>query len=285
MESSINKTNKEVLEWSKKHLGKSQRALLDEAKTFFGTFVGSKERLHKLIVKSRDENKKRKRKAHSALMKECGGGGKEGSIPPEEYVPDCFQTDFVCKICEKSFDDTNELKEHAKYNHQEYLKICWSKDALENIYLYEEYKSWLEHQFEIDFDDSDNKNVEMSSQISSINSPQTIIKVSQKGNIIQAQRETITCNKNGTIKRSILNEQYANISKRKHDNDENEDPNKPKKRTKHQSQGINEILEHMSGGNMEVKSSILSEVIDAQGPDIAACVVKNSKELKQKNKL
>ena len=109
--------------------------------------------------------------------------------------------------------------------------------------------------------------------------------MSQKGNIIQAQRETITYNKNGTIKRSILNEQYANISKRKHDNDENEDPNKPKKRTKHQSQGINEILEHMSGGNMEVKSSILSEVIDAQGPDIAASVVKNSKELKQKNKL
>ena len=35
----------------------------------------------------------------------------------------------------------------------------------------------------------------------------------------------------------------------------------------------------MSGGNMEVKSSILSEVIDTQGPDIAASVVKNSNEL------
>ena len=79
-----------------------------------------------------------------------------------------------------------------------------------------------------------------------------------------------------------MNEQYANISKRKHDNDENEDPNKPKKRTKHQSQGINEILEHMSGGNMEIKTSILSEVKGTQGPDIAEGVAKNSKELKQK---
>ena len=57
MESSIRKTNKEVLEWSKNHLEKSQRALLDEAKIFFGTFVGSKEKLNRLIVKLRDDNK------------------------------------------------------------------------------------------------------------------------------------------------------------------------------------------------------------------------------------
>ena len=38
----------------------------------------------------------------------------------------------------------------------------------------------------------------------------------------------------------------------------------------------------MSGGNMEIKTSILSEVIDTQGPDIAEGVAKNFKELKQK---
>ena len=144
MESSIIKTNKEVLEWSKKHSDKSQRALLDEANSFFGTFVGSKQKLNRLIVKLGDENK---RKAHNDLMKECGGGGKEGCIPPEEYVPDCFQTDFVCNFCEKSVQDTNELKDHVKSEHKEYLKICWSKDALENFYPHEKYKTWLEQKY------------------------------------------------------------------------------------------------------------------------------------------
>ena len=57
------------------------------------------------------------------------------------------------------------------------------------------------------------------------NIPETLLKVSQKGNIIETRREIITPNNDGTFKRSVLNEQYANISKRK-----NEDP-KPKKRT------------------------------------------------------
>ena len=114
MESQIRKTNKEVLERSKKHLENFQRALLDEAEIFFGTFVGSKDKLYRLIGKLRYDYKKRKRKEHSNLMKECGGGGKEGSIPHEEYVPDCFMIVFVCNICEQSFDTNNELREHAK---------------------------------------------------------------------------------------------------------------------------------------------------------------------------
>ena len=47
MESPIRKTNKVVLEWRKRHLENFQRALLDEAEIFFGTFVGSKEKLYR----------------------------------------------------------------------------------------------------------------------------------------------------------------------------------------------------------------------------------------------
>ena len=60
-------------------------------------------------------------------MKGCGGGGKEGSIPHEEYVPDCFVTDLAFNICEQSFDTNNELKEHAKSDHKEYLKRVGQK--------------------------------------------------------------------------------------------------------------------------------------------------------------
>ena len=116
------------------------------------------------------------------------------------------------------------------------------------------------------------------------NSSETLLKVSQKGNIIETRREIFIPNKDGTLKKSVLTEQYANVSKRKHENKENEDPNKVVKRTRHQSQGLNEILEHMSGGNVVVKTKILAGVIDTQGADIAEGVAKCSKQIKQTNK-
>ena len=41
----------------------------------------------------------------------------------------------------------------------------------------------------------------------------------------------------------------------------------------------------MSGGNVEMKTNILSRVIDTQGTNVAAGVVKNSKEIQMSNKL
>ena len=41
----------------------------------------------------------------------------------------------------------------------------------------------------------------------------------------------------------------------------------------------------MKGGNVEMKSNILSRVIDTQGADVAAGVVKESREMRLSNKL
>ena len=49
---------------------------------------------------------------------------------------------------------------------------------------------------------------------------------------------------------------------------------------RHQSQSLNEILDHMSGGNVERKSTIIANVIDTQGAEVAAGVSKQSKEIK-----
>ena len=111
------------------------------------------------------------------------------------------------------------------------------------------------------------------------------VKVSQKGNIMETRRETITQNKDGIVKRSVLTEQFANITKRNHKDEENDDPNRPKKRTRHQSQGLSDILEHMSGGNVKVKTRILASVVDAQGAEVAKGVAKDSKEIQLTNKL
>ena len=47
----------------------------------------------------------------------------------------------------------------------------------------------------------------------------------------------------------------------------------------------NSILEYMSGGNVKVKTSILSNVIDTQGADVAEGVAKDSTEPQRTNKL
>ena len=41
----IERTNLEVLNWSKEHEGESQQLLLDEAQKFFGSFSGGKKKI------------------------------------------------------------------------------------------------------------------------------------------------------------------------------------------------------------------------------------------------
>ena len=80
-----------------------------------------------------------------------------------------------------------------------------------------------------------------------------------------------------------MTEQFANIMKRKNNDTENLDLKR--QRTNHQSKGLSDILDHMSGGNENMKTNILAGVIDAQGPNIATNVAKESKELKLASKL
>ena len=94
------KTNADVLDWIKGNEGKSQLHFLDEVQKFFGFFSGRKKKLNNIIRRLKEENKKRKRNAHKALMKQCGGTGKEGNIPPTSYLPDCFVNSETCRICE-----------------------------------------------------------------------------------------------------------------------------------------------------------------------------------------
>ena len=56
-----------------------------------------------------------------------------------------------------------------------------------------------------------------------------------------------------------MTEQFANIMKRKNNDTENLDLKR--QRTNHQSKGLSDILDHMSGGNENMKTNILAGVI------------------------
>ena len=100
---------------------------------------------------------------------------------------------------------------------------------------------------------------------------------------METRREIFTQNKDGKLKKSVLTEQFANITKRKNNDTENIDPKK--QRPNQQSKGLSDILDHMSAGNEIMKTKILAGVIDAQGQNIATNVAKESKELKLASKL
>ena len=54
--------------------------------------------------------------------------------------------------------------------------------------------------------------------------------------------------------------------------------NNPTKRIRHQCQNLNDILNHMSDGNVEIKSKILANVKDAGGDDVGTSVAKNQEQ-------
>ena len=144
--------------------------------------------MSKDIEKLKEENKSRKRRAHKNLMKHCGGGGKEGNIPPSEYVPECFANGELCYICKMVFNINHDLRMHAQLVHTDYVKKCWSKDALSNISHYEEYKTWLEQPYDMEINELNVERTRPHLQESNKNPAQfqeAYLKVSQRGNIIE----------------------------------------------------------------------------------------------------
>ena len=217
------KTNSDVLDWINQHKEKSQQDLLEEAKIFFGSFNGGKKKLSQLVEKLKAENKRRKNAAHRKLMKQCGGGGVTGYIPPKDYIPKCFAATDTCNICEEQFNTNSDLRDHIRSKHTDYVKKCWSMEAFESVTLCEEYENWLKAENNIETDKimEERKELEKGNKIlrernqNLANTQDTFIKVSQKGNILETRREIFTQNKDGKLKKSVLTEQFANITKGK----------------------------------------------------------------------
>ena len=94
-------------------------------------FLGGKKKLSNLILKLKEENKKKEENCT-----QCGGKGKEGNIPPPEYNPDCFVDNKTCNICGEGYDTNSKLRDHVQNVHRMFITKSWSKDALLNIGLY-----------------------------------------------------------------------------------------------------------------------------------------------------
>ena len=240
----VKRTNKETLQWLKSNADKPREDLLVEAKVFVGVFKGQHQKLSIWKTKIEAENKSKKQKAHRSLLKECGGEGKHGEIPPKAYVPDWFSTGNTCQMCMINFQGNNELREHARSFHNLHVKQWWSKDALENVHTYKDYSDWLDEETEFERDKvkdakkeetvlkKTNEEIRERNQ-DLLKNQEVLVKVVQKGNIIETKRPVLTLQENGSIGKTVVVEQFANITKTKTDDKENENETIPKKRMRH----------------------------------------------------
>ena len=110
-----------------------------------------------------------------------------------------------------------------------------------NVESYWEYKAWLEEPYEMEKDKLSREQRELQTSNNILRtrnenlakSPEAYVKVAQSGSIIETKREILTQNPDGTIRASVLTEQFANITKRKtEDNDKENEENINSKKTK-----------------------------------------------------
>ena len=99
----------------------------------------------------------------------------------------------------------------------------------------------------------------------------TYKKVSEKNGIIETER--IIYSEDGTTKKGVVKEQFAKVTKRKSIDAENTDPDNQKRKAndqRHQSEKVQNVLEHFAGDDIATKASILANIVDKEGSDFAA---------------
>ena len=120
-----------------------------------------------------------------------------------------------------------------------------------------------------------------------------MVRVRSSGpNIFETKRTVLTQNPDGSMKKTVILEQMAKVTKRengkrKNNNSETEDQNQYKmtgEGERKQANIIDNVLEHLAGKDFETKSKLVAKLIDKEGPDFAALLTKHSKEIQQRFK-
>ena len=114
-----------------------------------------------------------------------------------------------------------------------------------------------------------------------------IIMNKQSTNIVEVMRPVTTHMLDGTVKKISVKEHYAKITTRTI-NKENEAPEKlkvSKQTTRNRRLSAEEVIDHLTDNNTELKAEMVSQIIDREGKDFAKKVKMNSKTLKENDSL
>ena len=179
------------------------------------------------------------------LMKMCGGSGKNATIPPREYIPHSFVVDDIkCGKCLKIYETGNDVKMHVLDEHKRGVKKAFAMEALEMVALDQNYMEWLE---ESALSLETNEQIKQANRILTemINSK----KRKEENGVHEMQRQVLTANADGTIRTSVVTQQFVEVTTRKRKYTDNVDTeqqtNTIEKREERQCKWVEKVIRHV----------------------------------------
>ena len=274
--------------WLKNLTGqKYSNSTLEQAKTFFGSFDGDHKKFHLWREHFMREHKQLKQGIHTQLMKACGGTGSHFDIPPTDFLPHSMTVGDKCTQCNARFNSDATLNEHIKNSHKDHVKRAYSKEALEMVLKDPKYVDWLnktlvtEGRKAIAISQIQESNKLLVEKLNSQNKNRYTL-VKDNNGVSEMKKDHITTKEDGTIKISVITEQFINVTSRKRavSNEETANTNTEK----HKSMKVRNIVKHVAGENSEKQARIVAKYLDGEGPTFAAAVSKQSKHLNEQKK-
>ena len=107
--------------------------------------------------------------------------------------------------------------------------------------------------------------------------------VKTNDDIVEMKRKQYTQIEDGTTKVSVISEQFLNITSRKRQLDKGDTDRIYKRRTL-QAKKMEQLVEHVAGGDEESKAGVVAKYLDQQDPKFVDVVAKKSKALKENKK-
>ena len=191
------------------------------------------------------------------------------------------------------FEDEDNLKSHIQKLHKDEIKKMFSKEAMGNIEYDVKYSKWLKEETVLNYNKANKKIKELEKANKILKerldnaSKDVFIKVNETSGIIETQRPVYTMQENGSIKETVVTQQFANVTryKRKSGDTENNDPDQKVTGRAEREKTVKLInaLDHMAD-DTESSSSIIAKLCDKKGPKFAASVAKKSKEIQNNSK-
>ena len=270
----IIRTNRETIAWLKALSSQNltMRQNLEEATIFFGRFAGD----HRSFGSWKDgfirKQKKIKFEAQQRIRRDVGGLGKQFYTSPSEYSPPVQKFEFVgkdlkCNRCQDDLESEANVIIHIKSVHIEEVRKMFAIDASEHLEADEEYHLWLNAITEVNEDKNVIRKLENTNRVllnrMNEKNKDTFKKVGEKKGIIQTER--VIYSEDGSTKKGVIKEQFAKVTKRKSIDAENIDSDNRKKEAnnlRHQSEKVQNVLEHFAGDDIANKASILASIVD-----------------------
>ena len=258
------------------------RENLERAHLFFGEFPGD----HKTFFSWKEnflcKQKRMKKEAQERLMKDVGGTGKYNATPPSEYCTPVEKFRFVseddqCEKCKENFTNETIMSTHIRSAHKNEIQKMFASDAREYIEADQKYHKWLNDFTELSKDDSVIEQLKKANRFllerASRDNKDVCRKVNENMGIIETRTEFFTQNAAGKPKKSVVRQQFVNVTKKRSLCDseigDHEKQKKAKTVQKKQSDTVKTVLNHLAGDDVQNKASLLAKIVDNEGPEFA----------------